>query len=269
MTRALLSLSLVLASASAHASDRFERPEPTGIEGNVDIVEKLNDPISRDLAFTDSNGRAVHLKDYLSGRPIVLSLVYYRCPVLCSLLLGGLAKAMHDLDWRLGREYDAVTVSIDPDETSAQANSARNGFLQALGQTAPDTRWTFLTGKSEAIDALAESVGFQFHKLDGRREFAHAAALFVLTPDGRISRYLYGVEFPPRQLKSALFEAASGRVGTSFERLILRCYRYNPSTKRYQLFITRYYRAGGIVLLLAVGTLLGLLWRRDLRGART
>lgn len=252
MSRFIVLLCLVCAPRAAAA-----------LEDNVDIVERLGEPVPLATPLVDSAGHAVPLGHYFTGRPVVLALVYYRCPVLCSLLLGALAKTMQALDWRLGREYDAVTLSIDPDETPALAQTARAGFLQAAGQ--PTAPWAFLTGSEAAIDAIAGAVGFQFHLIDGRHEFAHAAALFVLTPDGRVSRYLYGVDFPPRQLQAALFEAAGGRVGTSFERVLLRCYRYDPASRRYQLFLTRYFRIGGLLLLLAVGSLLGVLWRRERR----
>jgi protein SCO1 len=229
----------------------------------VDIVEQLGVEVPRALPFVDSAGRSVHFGDYLAGRPVVLALVYHRCLGLCSLLLAGLTRSMLALDWRVGREFDVVTVSIDPDETPALAATSRAGYLQALGTPSPETRWAFLTGTAASIDALAEAVGFRFEYLAGQRQFAHAAALFVLTPDGRVSRYLYGVEPPPRQLQAALFEASGGRVGTSFERVILRCFAWDPVSRRYQLFVTRYFRGAGLVLLAAVGTMLAVLFRRE------
>jgi protein SCO1/2 len=262
MRAALVTLVALLLLLGAPA--RADTPPPIP-EGSVDIVEQLGVEVPRDLPFVDSDGRRVRFGDYLAGRPLVLALVYHRCMGLCSLLLGGLTTAMRALDWQVGREFDVVTVSIDPDETPDIAAASRAGYLQALGRTSPDTRWAFLTGHSSSIDALASSVGFRFKYVEGQRQFAHAAALFVLTPDGRVSRYLYGVEPAPAQLKSALFEAAGGRVGTSFDRVILRCFAWDPASRRYRLFLTRYFRAGGLLLLGAVGALLGVLWRRDLR----
>lgn len=240
---------------------------PSSPVGQVDIEERLGERVPPDLPFVDSAGRPVRLGDYLSGRPIVLTLVYHRCQGLCSLLLNGLTTSLRALDWQVGREFDLVTVSIDPDEPTSLAAASRARSLEALGQPA-DARWAFLTGPSTSIDALAASVGFRFKYIDGERQFAHAAALFVLTPDGRVSRYLYGVELPPSQLKAALFEASGGRVGTSFDRVILRCLRWDPVSRRYQVFLTRYYRASGLVLLAAVGGLLAVLWRRDLKRRR-
>jgi protein SCO1 len=264
--RALVLLAALLA-LTATPSARAGSPPPI-TEDKVDIVEQLGAQVPRDLPFLDSRGRSIRLGDTFQGRPIVLALVYHRCTGLCSLLLGGLTKALNAIDWQLGRELDVVTVSIDPDEIPTLATSSRAGYLQALGRSADDPSWAALTGPASSIDALAAAVGFRFQYLDGTRQFAHAAALFVLTPDGRVSRYLYGVDFPPTQLKAALFEASGGRVGTSFERVILRCWQWDPASRRYGLFLDRYFRAGGVILLLTIGTFLGVLWRRDLRRSR-
>jgi protein SCO1 len=255
---------LVALALLAGRPARAEAP-PSVPEGAVDIVEQLGEQVPRALPFVDSAGHPVRFGDYLAGRPVVLALVYHRCLGLCSLLLAGLTTAMRALDWHVGREFDVVTVSIDPDETPALAATSRAGYLQALGQPSPDTRWAFLTGPASSIDALAGAVGFRFTYVEGQRQFAHAAALFVLTPDGRVSRYLYGVEPPPRQLQAALFEASGGRVGTSFDRVILRCFAWDPASRRYHLFLDRYFRGAGLVILAAVGTMLAVLWQRDLR----
>jgi protein SCO1/2 len=260
MTAALLALSLLQAMpATAPSSDVVP-------DSAVDVVENLNQPIPRGLRFTDSTGKAVKLESLLRGKPVILAMVYYRCPVLCNLLLTGLSRVIGELDWKLGREFDVVTVSLDPGDTPADSTEKRRGFLQAIGQPASDG-WTFLTGHVDDIDTLSEAIGLRYQYVPQQRQFAHAAVLFVLTPDGRISRYLYGVEFPPKQVKLALFEAAGGKVGTSFERVLLRCYRYDPRSKRYQSFITGYYRAGGSVMIVLVGALLGVLWRREKRRA--
>jgi protein SCO1/2 len=257
---ALLVIALLLVLGAPARADAPPIPE-----GSVDIVEQLGVEVPRDLPFVDSAGRRVRFGDYLAGRPLVLALVYHRCQGLCSLLLGGLTSAMRAMSFQVGRDFDVVTVSIDPDETPEIAAASRAAYLQALGRPSPDTRWAFLTGPSSSIDALAASVGFRFVYVEGQRQFAHVAALFVLTPDGRVARYLYGVEPDPPQLRAALFEAAGGRVGTSFDRVILRCFAWDPASRRYRLFLTRYFRAGGLLLLGAVGGLLAVLWRRDLR----
>lgn len=266
MKRAAVLLAALLALAFTKPA-RAEQPPPIA-EGKVDIVEQLGAEVPRDLPFLDSAGHSVRLGDTFTGRPIVLALVYHRCVGLCSLLLGGLTKSLKAIDWQIGRELDVVTVSIDPEETPTLAAASRTGYLQALGRPPTDGAWAALTGPAASIDALAAAVGFRFQYLDGQKQFAHAAALFILTPDGRVSRYLYGVEFPPAQLKAALFEASGGRVGTSFERVILRCWQWDPTSRRYAIFLDRYFRIGGLLLLATIGTLLAVLWRRDLQRSR-
>ena len=232
--------------------------------GAVDIVEKLNEQVPKNLTFLDPTGHPVELSSLMRGKPVILAMVYYRCPVLCGLLLGGLTKALSGLDWKLGQEYDVVTVSMDPSEPPALAAEKQHGYLQALGLPKSDG-WSFLTGRVDEIDALSDAIGFRYTYVAGQRQFAHAAALVVLKPDGKVSRYLYGVEFAPKQLKLALFEAAAGKVGTSLERVLLRCYRFDERAKRYENFVTGYFRMGGVLMVLLVGGLLTVLWRREFR----
>jgi protein SCO1/2 len=235
--------------------------------GAVDIMERLGHRVPPEIELIGPGGAHTRIGSLFGARPLVLTLGYYRCPALCSLVLGAVAKAAAGLDWRIGREYEVVSVSIDAFEAPEVAAEQRRGFVQAAGVTVPDA-WPFFTASDRSIDALAEAVGFQFHRVDGQRQFAHAAAIVVLTADGRVSRYLYGVSYDPRQLQIALGEAAGGRVGSSWQRFLLRCYRWDAATHRYQLVVTRYFRVGGLVLLLLVGGLLVRLWRRELRGRR-
>jgi protein SCO1 len=248
-------------------------PDSEIISDGVDITEKLGERAAIDVPLVNHEGKIVRLRDYLGKRPVILALVYFRCPVLCGLLLQGLAKALQQLDWQAGKEYDLLTVSVDPNETSDLAREKRRGFLQALGRPEEERRqggaWPFFTGSVEAIDFLAASVGFQFKYVARERQFAHIAALFVLAPDGKISRYLYGINFPPKDVKLALFEAGEGKVGTAFERVLLRCFKFDPASRRYHLFVRNYYRVWGVIILLALGTFLGVLWRRELRKQRT
>jgi protein SCO1/2 len=254
----------MIAALSFAAALAGTTPEIALPDGAVEVVEHLGETVP-DLPFVDSAGHKVQLRSLLRGRPVVLALVYYRCPVLCGLLLNGLAKALTALDWKLGQEYDVVTLSLDPSEPPSLAAEKRRGYLQAMGQP-ESTGWSFLTGRVDDIDTLSDSVGFRYTYVDKQRQFAHAAALVVLSPSGKISRYLYGVEFPPKQLKLALFDATAGKVGTSFERVLLRCYRYDPRSRSYELFITRYFRMGGIIMIILVGGMLAFLWRREVRG---
>ena len=232
--------------------------KPAMLDG-VDVVEHVGDTVPLDLILTDSFGNLRPLRSFVSGnRPVLLTLVYYRCPMLCNVLLGGVVRGLRETGWQLGREYDAVTVSFDPEDRPPDAATKQRGYLQALG--APEEKWPFLVGDA---GPLADALGFRVRRDPSTGQFAHVAVAFVLTPQGKISRYLYGIEFPPRQLKLALGEAADGKVGSAFERFLLHCYRWDPATRRYGLFVQSYFRIGGVLLLLGVSLLLGRYWMRE------
>ena len=272
----------IMMASPAHASSTAqaaEAPNPTApgvtasgdeiVGDGVDIEERLGEQAAIDVPLVDQNGKVSRLRDHLNGRPVMLALVYYRCPVLCGLLLQGIAKVMTQIDWIVGKDFDVLTVSVDPTEETALAKEKRRGFLQAAGrpeeEKKADGAWPFFTASNEAIDALASSVGFRFKYIARERQFAHIAALFFLSPKGKITRYLYGVNFDPKEVKLALFESAEGRVGTPLERVLLRCYKFDPASKKYHNFVRTYYRVWGVIILLALGTFLGVLWRRELQ----
>jgi protein SCO1/2 len=242
------------------------------VSDGVNIVEHLGEQAQIDVPLVDQNGKIVRLRDYLGKRPAIVSLVYYQCPVLCSLLLKGIVNALKKIDWQVGRDFDVLTISIDPNETVKMAKEKRRGFLQALGRPEEEQRaagaWPFFTASVEAIDALSASLGFQFKYIEHERQFAHVAAIFFLSPTGKITRYLYGVNFDPKEVKLALFESSSGRVGTAIERVILRCYKFDPASRHYQLWIRNYYRVWGLIILLGLGTFLGRLWRREFKKSK-
>lgn len=256
---ALWVAALLLASPAVSAE-----PEPTPVD-RVDIVEHLGAKLPLDAEFRDSTGAFRPLSSYLSsGRPVVLSFAYFDCPMLCSLLLNGLTRSMQTMDLKLGRDYDALTVSFDPADDFRVAAKKRHGYLQELDVADGVPVWPFLTGQPDPIRRLTDALGFRYAPVPHSRELAHAAAIYVITPDGDVSRYLYGVEFPVRDLKLAIVEASAGRVGSSFDRLLLRCYRYDPASRRYALFVASYFRVAGVVILALVGGLIFRLWRREL-----
>ncbi len=239
---------------------------PGGVFKDVDVVENLNQPIPLERSFTDSTGRTVSLRELLrEGKPVVLTLVYYRCPALCGLVLTGTVQALKQAGLALGEDFRAVTVSIDPTETPEMAAERKRGHLQALGLPSGSEAWSFLTGREEDIRPLAEAVGFRYAYDAQLQQYAHAAVIFVLTPEGRLSRYLYGVQYPPRDLRLALVEAAGGRVGTSFDRVLLTCYQYDPATRRYGFFVKGFLRTGGLIIFAALAGLLTVLWRREIK----
>ena len=206
---------------------------------SVDVVERLGEAVPADLRFYDASQKDVSVKDFLDGkRPVLVSLVYFQCPMLCSLVMKGLVKALNESGLQLGKDYQAITVSFDPKDTPRAAAEAQRGYLAALAsrEKAQPQDWPFLTGGEANVRVLAEALGFKYRYDAPTAQFAHPAVAFVLTPEGRISRYLYGVDFPGRDLRLSLVEASGGRVGTSFDRVLLKCFRYDPGTGRYRLY---------------------------------
>ena len=271
---AAIASAFTLAWAVAGTARGAPRPaiaSPSGIS-NVDIEENLGARVPSDLVFTDAAGKRVRLGDLFDGaRPVVLVLAYYRCPMLCDLVLGGISRALRELRWTAGREYRGITVSIDPKDRPAAAGLKQTKVLQAVGQTGPEAAagWPFLVGDEASIHALAGAVGFRYVYDPRSEQFAHPAVAIVLTPDGRVSRYLYGVSFRLLDLRLALTEAARGRVGTIVDRLLLTCFRYDPSARRYGFYVSAVLKGGASLSLLALGLFLVSVWRRDARRARS
>ncbi len=264
MNKAVVAALLVAAAApSARALEKL--PDSVG------VVEKLGERVPRDLVFTDQNGKRVTLGDYLAdGKPVLIAPVYYKCAMLCSLTLNGIVGALRQQTWKLGHEYRVITFSIDPAEKTSIAAEKQRGYLALLGLTPEEhgRDWPFLTGDKQNIDALAGALGFKFRWDDVNKAWDHTAAIMALSPDGKITRYLYGVQYPPNDVRLSLFEAAGGKVGTTFERALLRCYAYDTSTKSYRVFAVTFVRIGALSVLGMLVILLTLLWRRDLRRTR-
>lgn len=249
----------------------YAQLEPIGDE-SVDVVERLGDPIPAGLRFYDAFHNDVALQDFLGhGKPVVVTLVYFQCPMLCSLVMKGLVKGLNDTGLQLGKDYQGITLSFDPKDTPRGAGEAQRGYLAALkgldGAHAQD--WPFLTGGETNVRALAEALGFKYRYDAPTAQFAHPAVAFVLTPEGRISRYLYGVDFPGRDLRLSLVEASDGRVGTSFDRVLLKCFRYDPGTGRYRVYATNFVRGGALLSGLGLVVGLALLWRQEWKRKRS
>ncbi len=275
---AVLALATLAAATPARAqygqrSEAVPRPKdvPAPVLQDVGIDEHLGAAVPLDTTFVDGDGRPFRLGQAFDGRrPVVLALVYYDCPMLCGLILSGAAKAMRENGLELGRDYQAVTISFDPDEKPAQGAERRRGYLQSMGRSEAGGDWPFLVGTAAASRAVADALGFKYAKDVATGEWAHMAAIFVLTPDGRVSRYLYGIEYPPKDLRLALVEAAGGKVGTSFDRLLLTCYRYDPATHRYEPYAVGFMRIGGALVLVALTALIvGLVVRERRSRARS
>lgn len=237
----------------------------------VGIVERLNQQVPLDVRFTAENGASVTLGEYFNNdRPVVLTLVYYNCPSLCNALLNSFTGTLREIDWTAGEEFEIVTVSIDPSETAQLAAGKKRTYLEEYGRPEAAGGWHFLVGRQPEIQRLAEAVGFGFRYEEGTGLYTHAAGLMILTPDGRLSRYLTDLIFEPQTLRLALVEAAEGTIGTPVQRLLLRfCYTYDPSAGKYVVAARKVMAIGGGLTVLVVLFGLGLLWRRELKTRRS
>ena len=230
----------------------------------VGITEHLGKPIPKSLVFTDETGRQVTLGEYFtSGKPVILNLVYFQCPMLCNLVLNGMTTGVRGMEWLPGEKFEMVAVSINPRETYQLAYAKKQNYLAEMGKPGAEAGWHFLVGDSTQSQALADALGFGYKYDSEMKEYAHSAAAFVLMPDGTISRYLYGIEFSPRDLKLALLEASDGKIGSTLDKLILYCFHYDPAAKGYVLFAINVMKIGGAVCALALGLFVAIMWRAE------
>ena len=236
---------------------------------DVGIDQRLDAQIPRDLQFRDETGRSVPLGDLIDDKPVILALVYYRCPMLCGLELNALVRALRAMQWTAGKEFRVLIVSIDPDEGPKLAAQKRKSVLQQYGRDVEGDGWRFLTGAQPEIDRLADAVGFRYVPTPDNGQFAHAAGLMIVTPTGRISKYLLGVEYVPRDLRLALVEASNDRIGTISDQLLLYCYLYDPATGRYTLSILRLLRFAGVLTVAGIGVGIVCMLRRERKKAAT
>ena len=267
--RRLAAIAIALLLGLPAASRAENDPEgPAPLQG-VEIEEKLNAQVPLDAVFLDQDGKQVRLGDALGkGKPVVLALVYYECPMLCGLVLGGMARGMKETGLELGKDYTALSISFDPREKPAQAFVRQKHYLQSFDKADQKQVWPFWVGDDKEIRKVTDAVGFRYKFDEETKQYAHGAAILVLTPEGRVSRYLYGVEFPGRDLRLAMVEAADGRVGTSFDRFLLTCYRYDPVARRYVPYAMGAVRAGALLVLFGLASTLFVFWRREAKGAR-
>jgi len=231
----------------------------------IGIEQKLNEQLPFDAVFKDENGKEVKLGEYFGkGRPVILALVYYECPMLCNEVLNGLTGTLKSLAFDTGKEFDVIAISFDARENDKPdlAKNKKESYMKRYGRPGTENGWHFLTGTQSEIDKVTNAVGFSYKWDEQTKQFAHAGGIMVTTPEGKLSRYLYGIDYAPKDVKFAVMESAQSKIGSSAEQLMLYCFHYDPSTGRYGLSILRVMRLGGIATLIGLGAMLFVFWRK-------
>lgn len=276
-------VTLFAASAIAQKNEHYNSPlysprkyDPTVTTSNglpsalqeIGIEQKLGGQLPLDAEFRDETGKLIKLGDLFGkGRPVIIAFVYYECPMLCSQVLNGLTGSLKGISFNAGKEFDVVAVSFDASEfdKSEIAAAKKAGYMERYGRPGTESGWHFLTGSDESVKAITEAAGFSFKWDEASNQFAHSAAIMVATPDGKLSRYFYGIDYSPKDLKFGIMESAEARVGNPAEQLLLYCFHYDPSTGKYGLAILSFIRVGGILTLLGMGFAGIVFWRRSKR----
>ncbi len=242
--------------------------ETPKVMANIGITEHLGDSIDLNLPFTDENGAAVKLGDYFDGKtPVLLSFVYFTCPMLCSLILDGLTQSLKELEWTVGKEFKTLIVSFDPNDTPEDAAKKKAKYLKKYGRNVGTSGLHFLTGDKAAIEKITNQIGFQY-KWDAENEqWGHAAASYVLTPTGKISYYHYGIKYDPVTMRLSLVEASGNKIGTIVDRVLLFCLRYDPTKKTYAFYAMNLMRVGGGMMFVILAAFLFAFWRKQSKKA--
>lgn len=253
---------LALSALAAVPANAQEITTPAILK-KVGIAQNLGAQIPPDLEFRDESGKTVRLGDFFGKKPVVLSLVYFDCPALCTEVLNGELRSLRTISLDLGKDFEAVTVSFEPKDTPALAKAKRDVYLGQYNRPGSAEHWHFLTGSQPSIDALTNAVGFQYAYDSAIRQYAHAAAIVVLTPDGRIDRYFYGVNYPARDVRLGLVDASQGKIGTLTDHAMLYCYQYDPMTGKYGVVVTNVLRGAGALTVLLLGLFMTVMFLRE------
>ena len=268
----LLAAALIVSTAWAYDP---RNPEITGHElpaelSAVGVDEHLGAPLDLNLQFTDDHGQKVPLGRYFhSGKPVLMAMVYYNCPSLCSYHLNALNEAMKGLKWTAGDEFQLVAVSMNHRETPELARAKKHNYLEAYGRPEGEDGWHFLVGDEANVAALAKELGFRFHWMEDKQQYAHAAVAYVITPEGKISRYLHGLGVDAGTLKLSLLEASSGRIGNVVEQVLMFCFKFDPTKSKYTLYAWNIMRIGAVLTVLLLAILLLPVWWREQNRNRT
>ena len=230
---------------------------------NVGIDQHLNEQVPMDLTFRDETGRTVQLREYFGSKPVILTLVYYSCPMLCTLVLNGVTDSLSNLKFNIGDQFNVVTVSFDPRETPQLAAAKKELHIRQYGRAGAAEGWHFLTGGEDSIKRLTSAVGFRYTFDPETNQFAHASGIMVLTPQGKIARYFYGIQYPPRDLRLGLVEASANRIGSPVDQVLLLCYHYDLLLGKYSALTMNFVRFGGALTLLMLATLIFWMLRKE------
>ena len=264
---ALAMLACLFAGSSAHAQFDDRPIQAAGVQPallrDVGLDQKLGSAIPLDLTFRDEHGQSVALRQFFGQKPVVLTLVYYQCPMLCTEVLNGLLRATKELSLEIGKDFTIVTVSIDPAERPILANVKHELYTGLYGRRGALQGWHFLTGDEAQIKALAQAVGFRYAYDSASGQFAHPSGIMLLTPDGKLARYFYGISYPSRDLRLGLVEASQEKIGSPVDQILLFCYHYDPATGKYGLLISRVIKAAAALTVFSLGLVIAILFRRE------
>jgi protein SCO1/2 len=239
--------------------------QPDDIIKGVEFEQKLNQQLPLELGFRDEAGQAVQLADYFDQKPVILVFAYYECPMLCTLVLNGLLTSLNELTFDVGNQFEIITVSIDPTETPELAAAKKQIYLAQYSRPDAAAGWHFLTGDQPAIEQLTGAAGFHYNYDANRGEYAHPTGIMVVTPQGKLARYFYGIDFPARDVRLGLVEAAAAKIGSPVDQLLLLCYHYDPVAGQYTMTIMNIIRLAGLTTVGAIGAVIAVFVRRDRR----
>ncbi len=260
LTYCILSLAALFAAVPAPAQIPNVRPQ---LLRDVGIDQKLDAQVPLELTLRDEDGRTVRLGEYFGEKPVLLALVYYECPMLCTQVLNGVLRSLKEVSFDAGKQFDVVAVSFNPREKPALARAKKELYVGLYSRPGAERGWHFLTGEEASVRELAAAVGFRYAYDPESGQYAHASGIILLTAGGKISRYFYGIEYRPRDLRLGLVEASAGRIGSPVDQILLFCYHYDPTTGRYGLVITRVIQAAGLATVLALGAFMMVMFRRE------
>jgi protein SCO1/2 len=237
---------------------------PKALQG-VAFDQRLNEQISLDLEFVDDTGRPVRLREFFNGKPVILVLAYYQCPRLCTMVLNGLVQGMLEMPFDAGKQFNVLTVSFDPREDWRLAASKKEAYLRRYGRPGAEQGWHFLTGQEDQIRQLTDAVGFRYRFDSQQNQFIHASGIMILTPQGKLSRYFYDIQYPGRDLRLGLVEASQNRIGSPVDQILLYCLHYDASVGKYSANIMNIVRLLGVATMLCIGGFVFVLWRLGVR----